>query len=315
MRVPTPSGFASVSLPYRDREQAKMFYGGILGGELRQDGPILKYWFNNFAIHLGPQNGGGCPATQEWPHYAFTVTPDEFVGLIRRIDSYGIPRGEPWKRIKSKYSLMYFRDPSGNQWELYSPDGCDKIPLRIGINHGGDYAIDFPALSYDTIAPPKPGKEAAPCRPTGFNHMTLAVRDLAEAERFNVTVLGGVNVHPGETHITTVIGGCPVGWHQTKAGWTAPDAEYPHCTYLMEPEDLIPLKERLESFGVPTHDIATHDGVDAWMYFRDPSGNLWELNCPKGFAGAKRRDAKVDVRALCYDSWKDPGARGTQAAE
>ncbi len=71
--------------------------------------------------------------------------------------------------------------------------------------------------------------------------------------------------------------------------------------------------QRLEAFGIPTHDVATHDGTDAWMYFRDPSDNLWELNCPRGFAGPTRRtpsaggDFTVDVKALSYRTWKDPG--------
>jgi hypothetical protein len=45
------------------------------------------------------------------------------------------------------------------------------------------------------------------------------------------------------------------------------------------------------------------------MYFRDPAGNLWELNCPEGFAGPRRRDLPVDVSALRYHTWNDPGVK------
>jgi len=64
---------------------------------------------------------------------------------------------------------------------------------------------------------------------------------------------------------------------------------------------------------VPTHDICTRNGRDASMYFRDPSGNLFELYCESGFAGEVRRAASAggdyapDVRALNYASWNDPG--------
>ena len=48
------------------------------------------------------------------------------------------------------------------------------------------------------------------------------------------------------------------------------------------------------------------------MYFRDPSGTLWELYCESGFKGVARRgvsaggDYLPDVKALNYDTWKDP---------
>ena len=45
---------------------------------------------------------------------------------------------------------MYFRDPSGNLFELYCPKGfkdADKVPRGAGV--GGDYEIDLGALNYD----------------------------------------------------------------------------------------------------------------------------------------------------------------------
>ena len=75
---------------------------------------------------------------------------------------------------------------------------------------------------------------------------------------------------------------------------------------------MLPLKERLESYGVPTSEVWSRNGIDAVMYFRDPSGTLWELYCESGFKGAVRRGVSAggdyipDVTALNYDTWKDP---------
>ena len=49
------------------------------------------------------------------------------------------------------------------------------------------------------------------------------------------------------------------------------------------------------------------------MYFRDPTGNLWELYCERGFTGSVRRtpsaggDYVPDLPALSYEHWNDPG--------
>ena len=72
-----------------------------------------------------------------------------------------------------------------------------------------------------------------------------------------------------------------VGLAQQPGGWTGHDAEFPHYGWLMKPEDLWPFKARLEAHGVPTHPIWTRNGTTGLMYFRDPSGNLFELYCPK----------------------------------
>jgi catechol 2,3-dioxygenase-like lactoylglutathione lyase family enzyme len=313
--APRTEGLIAMSLPYRDRAASTMFYSEVLGGELLQDGTTPKLRLGSLELTLGRQDGGVTDVDAEYPHYAFDVTPEQFAGLKHRLDAYKIPASSPWTREGHGTALMYFRDPAGNQWELYSKSGCTLLPLRIGARRGGDYVIDFPALAYDH-APKRPAADAMPplARPNGFNHMTLAVRDLGETERFQTIVFNGRITQPGPGHLTVDIDGCAVGSHEPKRAWTPNEAEYPHFTLRVKPENLLPLKRRLESFGVVTHDIATHDGVDAWMYFRDPSSNLWELNCPEGFKGAVRRtpsaggDFVVDVAALRYDRWKDPGA-------
>lgn len=143
--------------------------------------------------------------------------------------------------------------------------------------------------------------------------MTLPMRDMHEAKRFFVNVLGGTVAFERPEHITVIVGGAEIGLSPEAGGWTAADAEYPHYTFLVKSADLIPLRERVESYGVPTSEVWSRNGTDAAMYFRDPSGTLWELYCESGFKGATRQgvsaggDYMPDVKALNYDRWKDPG--------
>jgi catechol 2,3-dioxygenase-like lactoylglutathione lyase family enzyme len=144
--------------------------------------------------------------------------------------------------------------------------------------------------------------------------MTLPSKDLEQSKRFLTEVFGGEVVIDNPSHVTVVVGGAEIGnGKQPEGGWTAPDAEYPHYTLSVGPEELLPLKERLENYGVPTSDVFTLNGTDAAIYYRDPTGNLWELSCARGYSGSARRtpsaggDYRPDLKALCYDRWNDPG--------
>jgi len=310
-RIPTAKALSRISLPTRDFAQSKRFFTEVLGGELQEDGPTVKVRFTNFTIALGAQDGGATAPHREHPHYAFTVPAEMFVPLKRRMEAFGIPTHEPWTRTGSKCSLMYFRDPSGNQFEMFCPEGETGLRLRIGHRAGGDYVIPFPTLVYrelkePTTAPPKIDR-------LGYNHMTLPSKDLEQSKRFLTEVFGGEVVIDNPSHVTVVVGGAEIGnGKQPEGGWTEPDAEYPHYTLNVDPEDLLPLKERLEHYGVPTSEVYTRNGTDAAIYYRDPAGNLWELSCEHGYSGSARRtpsaggDYRPDLKALCYERWNDP---------
>ncbi len=313
-QVPTPYGFSHIAIPGRDLAQSKQFFVEVLGGDLTEDKPdTVRVQFDTFKIVLGPQSGGATPHDAEYPHYGFTVQAQDFMGIKQRLEAYGVPTHDPWGRKGRPTALMYFRDPSGNQFEMYCPQGFNAVPLRLGARAGGDYVIDFAALNYRSLQPLADKARLPKVRPGGFNHMTLPVRDMHEGKRFWVAAVGGSVLFELPDHITVRVGGADIGQSPTNRGWTAPDARYPHYTLLVKPEDLIPLKERLESYAIPTHDIWTRNGTHAAMYFRSPSGNLWEFYCESGFKGAVRRgvsaggDYAPDVKALNYDSWKDPG--------
>lgn len=314
MEVPTPCGLSHIAIPSRDLNQSKQFFVEVLGGTLTADEPALaRVRFDEFSIVLAPQSGGATPAHAEYPHYAFTVAPEDFMRIKRRLEAFGVPTHDPWGRMNRPHALMYFRDPSGNQFELFCPSGFNAVPLRLGSRAGGDYVIDFAALCYDKLQRPAPETELPNVGPGGYNHMTLPVRDMYEAKRFFTTVLGGTVAFERPEHITVIVGGAEIGLSGEAGGWTAADAEYPHYTFFVKAEDLIPLRERLESYGVPTSAVWSRNGTDAAMYFRDPSGTLWELYCEKGLRGTVCRgvsaggDYVPDVIALNYSTWKDPG--------
>ncbi len=145
-----------------------------------------------------------------------------------------------------------------------------------------------------------------------FNHASIPVKNLEESKRFYSGVLGGKNVRdlaPGFAEVE--VGGATIGLSQQKSGWTGPDAEYPHYAFTMAPEDFYPFIEHLKASGIPIPGPWTRHGIEALMYFRDPSGNLFELYCPEGLRDADKlpRSVKaggnyvVDFTALNYD-WK-----------
>jgi hypothetical protein len=55
-------------------------------------------------------------------------------------------------------------------------------------------------------------------------------------------------------------------------------------------------------------------GVEALMFFRDPSNNIIELYCEKGFKGAaelprgpaRGHGRAVDIEGIYYDKWRVP---------
>ncbi|MBM2810393.1 MAG: hypothetical protein HW416_1152 [Chloroflexi bacterium] len=117
--------------------------------------------------------------------------------------------------------------------------------------------------------------------PAGFHHVSVPVKDLKQAQRFFIDVMGGEFIFDAGGFAEVRCGGMVIGFSQADGGWTAPDAEFPHYAFLIDAEDMWPMKARLEANGVPTHAIWTRNGYTGLMYFRDPSGNLFELYCPR----------------------------------
>ncbi len=152
---------------------------------------------------------------------------------------------------------------------------------------------------------------ATAMRRATLSHISIPVRDRAEATRFFVNVLGAEVTLQNPTFTEVRMAGTIFGLSEQRSGWTAPDAEYPHYAFEIAPEDFEPMKARLEAHGVRTHPIWTRHGVEALMYFRDPSGNLFEFFCTEGFKDADKLphakgwggDFRPPIADLSYD-WK-----------
>ena len=115
--------------------------------------------------------------------------------------------------------------------------------------------------------------------PARFHHISIPVKDMKQSIRFFTGVLGAEFLWEAEKFSEVKFADIVLGLSPQKGGWTASDAEFPHYAFVVEAEDIWPLKERLEANGVPTHAIWTRNGHTGLMYFRDPSGNLFELYC------------------------------------
>ena len=141
-----------------------------------------------------------------------------------------------------------------------------------------------------------------------FHHISIPVKDMQQSLRFFQEVLGAEPVFERDAFSEVRFGRMILGLSLQKGGWTAPDAEFPHYAFLVEdPDDLWPVKARLEAHGVPTHPIWTRNGHTGLMYFRDNTGNLFELYCPRvrdedAPKMARREDGFVPpVASLSYE--------------
>jgi catechol 2,3-dioxygenase-like lactoylglutathione lyase family enzyme len=150
-----------------------------------------------------------------------------------------------------------------------------------------------------------------------FNHVSVPCRDLEEATCFFVDVLGG------ELRIATPIfaevwvGGMNIGYGTQGTTFMQPSAEYPHIAFYIDAPDLIRMKAWLTQCEIPTSNYWTRHGVEALMYFRDPSGNVFEFYCPEGMPGAAdfprglaaAHGTAVDIDAIRYTTWKRPATK------
>ena len=116
----------------------------------------------------------------------------------------------------------------------------------------------------------------------GLNHLSLHVRDLDEAVRFWVTLFNGkphLDQERGKRVFHVMVSGIVFAFFEREGliGW---DHEYPHYAFTVSSEGARNIKWRLEQADVKTHSMWTRGFGEALMYFRDPTGNLFELYCP-----------------------------------
>ena len=144
------TGINHLALPVHNVDAAMRFWTGLFGGEpyrvragkqtfhVQLPGVVLAFF----------ERAGVSASEAEFPHYAFTVTPEGMRGMKRVLDEAGVATHRPWTRNR-KEALMYFRDPSGNLFELYCPDYDRVEELALAKENGGDFRPPLAALGYD----------------------------------------------------------------------------------------------------------------------------------------------------------------------
>jgi catechol 2,3-dioxygenase-like lactoylglutathione lyase family enzyme len=160
----------------------------------------------------------------------------------------------------------------------------------------------------------KPAGVDGPPQFDSFHHVSIPCRDLEEGIRFYTEVMGG-KLRVKEPHFASIrVAGADIGIGAEGCSYVEHGAEYPHFAFHASGEGMLQWSEWLARCGIPTTNFWTRMGVEALMFFRDPSGNLVEVYCEKGFKGAQdlpRGPARghgrtVDIEQLYYDKWQVP---------
>ena len=165
------------------------------------------------------------------------------------------------------------------------------------------------------VAEPKV-QVSGPPKLAAFAHVSVPCRDLEEGKRFYRDVLGGEMVVDTPTFCSFVLGGVQIGIGTVGCAWTEAETEYPHFAFYVDADTLVRMRAWLEKCGIPTSNLWTRAGVEALMFFRDPSGNVIELYCKQGYQGADKlpkgpprgHGTAVDITKLLYTDWTPPPA-------
>ncbi len=305
---PRLSEISHVSLPCRDLKAAKIFYAQVMGGELVHEiAGFVEYRIKDIVIGLSEQSEGWTGVDDEYPHYAFYIDGANFELMRGWLASHDVPY-YPYRRDQT--ALIYFRDPSGNLFELYCDSGYANLASLPPAPRRGGPAIDFRALNYrwkEASRALDTGNDLPRPRFSAFAHASLFCHDLEQAKRFFTTVMGGELIHDVDGFAEVRIAGIIVGLTIRPGKSTGRDDEYPHYAFFIEPVDFLPMVAWLRQNGVRTSEPWTRDGVKGLLYFRDPSGNLFEIYCAKlkeaaTFARAVKQGGSyaIDFAALNY---------------
>ena len=245
------SGISHVSLPCRGLEESKIFYAQVMGGELVHEiAGFVEYKIKDVIIGLAEQQDGWTGPEDEYPHYAFYIDGANFALMRNWLASHGVPN-YPYRRDKT--ALVYFRDPSGNLFELYCDSGYENIDSLPPAPRRGGQAIDFHGLNYRcniARAAFDDKRELARPRFTAFAHASIYCGDLEQAKRFFTRVIGGELIHDVDGFAEVRVAGIIIGLTIRPGRTTGRDAEYPHYAFFIEPGDFLPMVSWLRQNGV-----------------------------------------------------------------
>jgi catechol 2,3-dioxygenase-like lactoylglutathione lyase family enzyme len=165
-----------------------------------------------------------------------------------------------------------------------------------------------------TLATESEIRADGPPKALTFSHISVPCRDIAEGKRFYTKVLGGAVQIDTPDFVGLHVFGADIGIGSVGTTFIGHDSEYPHFAFFAGPDEMLQMKAWLARCGIPSSNFWTRHGVEALMFFRDPSGNLIELYCEHGFKDADKlprgpargHGTAVDVEVLHYQEWKLP---------
>jgi catechol 2,3-dioxygenase-like lactoylglutathione lyase family enzyme len=146
-----------------------------------------------------------------------------------------------------------------------------------------------------------------------FAHVSLPTLNLEEGVRFYTQVLGGQLMFKVPAYAAINIAGIQFGLGSDGCSFVQPRMEYPHIAFYVTADEMLRMRKWLTLCRVPISNLWTRKGVEALMFFRDPSANLIELLCRSGVEGADnlprgnaRAGDALDTESLYYTDWTVP---------
>ena len=148
----------------------------------------------------------------------------------------------------------------------------------------------------------------------GIDHVSFPCRDLEEGIRFYRDVLGGKMLVREDAFALFEICGARFGIGSAGCTFIEPGTEYPHIGFACSADALVAMQNWLARCGIPTTNPWTRHGVEALLFFRDPSGNVIELFCHEGYEDApnlprgpaRGHGITIDIDAISYSEWHLP---------
>jgi extradiol dioxygenase family protein len=120
-----------LAFPVNDLEEARRFYGSVLGCEEGRSSPDwidFNLFGHQIVAHLCPRQGGAAAVSKvdghgvPIPHFGVVLSMTDWESLADRVRAAGIKFGvEPHVRFKGQVgeqATMFFLDPSGNALEF-----------------------------------------------------------------------------------------------------------------------------------------------------------------------------------------------------
>lgn len=133
-----------IAVPVRDIQEARDFYGGILGcaeGRSTRDWVDFNFYGHQFVVHLNPNLGKDGKINSHYnpvdehavpiPHYGIVLKMKDWEILAQKVKNNGIEFViEPYVRFKGQageQATMFFFDPSGNALEFKAFEDLSQL--------------------------------------------------------------------------------------------------------------------------------------------------------------------------------------------